>query len=153
MISEVLYQYQSKDRRLQFKIIRPEEFDTDLSLENAVDACDIYIEQVSASCTGDLGLLALSRGKTVLSGNSSELQMDWPATKFSPVLHTDAKTLYSRLQAIVREPRCLRDFGKRSREFIRNQHRPDSIGKLLIDYYGSLAAKNAQNQAYLELLL
>jgi hypothetical protein len=96
---------------------------------------DLVIEHLSQSSVGVLGLQAMLNGKTVLSGNSAEARKAWDQLSLSPVLDTTVDNLEKRLMSIIREPRCLKDLGQRSRQYVERCHNSKVVSQMMLDVY------------------
>lgn len=140
IILETLTELQAKKLPLHFDLVKPEEIQSNEALTKLLRDCHVLIEQIESSSYGALALKALAHGKAVLSGNSPEAQQKWEILKQSPVIHTTAETLKRKLEGIVREPKCLRDYGKRSRTYIAAKHAPRLVTELVLDIYKRLLA-------------
>lgn len=108
------------------------------SIINEITQADAVIEQITAPSYGVIGALTLAVGKTLFSGCSPELQKEIDPLAFSPVLDTSLSNLAYRLESVWKEPRCMRDFGKRGRSFADRFHRLDSAGLLVNQIYAQL---------------
>lgn len=104
-------------------------------LNAVIDKADLVIESIDDPCYGVTALHALNRGKTVLAGNDPAYRQEWKQMQFSPVLDTNSGNIEQRIESLLKEPRCLRDLGKRSRQFVENYHNADTIGLMLLDIY------------------
>ncbi len=118
-----------------FQVIPPEEISAYESVKNAIKNCDLLIEQLDEPAFGVLALEAMALGKTVISGNSPELAKCWEQLATCPVLGVTRETLRNKLEATLREPRCLRDFGKRSRQYLEKFHKPEVVAELMMQVW------------------
>jgi hypothetical protein len=135
LITQAMELLLAKKLPVEFEIIVPELHDL-YSLLSSLRAVHVIIEQITSRSYGYLGAVGMALGKTVLSGISPEAKQAWDQLSFCPVLDCTADNLVSRIESIVREPRCTRDFGKRGREYAEKFHHPELIAKLTLDKYG-----------------
>ena len=78
---------------------------------------DLFVEELGGYSFGSLATLALAHGTSVLSGNTARDKQCVPTLSYAPVLDTNAANFEQRLEKIIKEPRSLRDLGKRSRTY------------------------------------
>ncbi len=144
LICEVLESMRAKGYKFELKILPPEQIVELTTLRRHLTECDLYIEQIERRSPGILALEAMAHGKTVLSGNAPEHHKTWEQLKISPVLHTTTETLARRIEGILREPRCLRDLNKRSRQYVDLFHdAKKNTGLTLRAYQNSLKSSSS----------
>ena len=134
-IERALREIQGADSRLAFEIVPPEKISSRDELHSLLRSCDIYLEHLSQSSFGILALEAMGLGRSVLSGNSSASHNEWAQLSTCPVIDVNADSLARRLGLILREPRCLKDIAKRSRQYVEQHHNAEIISRLMLDYY------------------
>ena len=121
--------------KFDFRVCPPESLASRQALDEALLSCDVYVESLHRESPGLLAYEAMLRGKMVLSGNSSEAQAQWQQLVICPVMHSTPDNLAKRIESIVREPRCLRDLSKRSREYVELYHDPNSMAEKTLTVY------------------
>lgn len=100
-----------------------------------IESSHIFIESLDLPGPSYLSLMALSMGKTALA-NISELESKAAKQyELSPLLNTNKENLHYRLQSLAKQPKSLRDFGKRGREFIKLFHNPKEVGDVYLELY------------------
>jgi hypothetical protein len=109
--------------------------------DSMLGQADLVIEHISRPTAGILGLRAMLHGKTLLSGSSAEARKLWEPLSLSPILDTSLDNLGKRLSSIVREPRCLRDLGQRSRQYIERYHNSRIVGQLAMTIFLKLTQR------------
>jgi hypothetical protein len=116
------------------KIIDPSSIE-ESSLSSQIKACDILIESPLSPAVSSLALEALAAGKTVLAAipeNSSNITRQFEA---APILKTDASNLFYRLKSLAKEPKSMRDFGRRGLKYIHDYHNPEQICRGYLEIY------------------
>lgn len=98
-------------------------------LRDILKAHDLLIQQLEEKDFGLLDVEALSHGCTVLSAYPQQLAELWHPLKLSPILHTTLQGFEGKLELVLREPRCLRDLAKRSRQFAHSYHNAETAMK------------------------
>ncbi len=121
--------------KFEFYLVPPETLSSPSLADETLRQADVVIESLERESPGLLGYEAMLRGKLVLSGNSPEAQREWSQLALCPAMHTTCETLARRVESIAREPRCLRDLSKRSREYIELYHDPRSMAERTITVY------------------
>jgi hypothetical protein len=101
--------------------------------------CDIFLDSLRRFWPSEAAILALACGRQVILG-PQDTQRPWPQLDLSPLMFTDAQRLGNRLELIIREPICLRDFAKRSRQYALTYHNVALMNTVLLDLYERLAA-------------
>ncbi len=118
-----------KDSGLRFSasVFDSNEVQSIEELESLIGACDLFIEQLRQPYFGSLAIYAMAKGKPVISRNSAQNHSFAHHTTFSPVIDASESQLFERLHAIIREPSCLRDLNKRSRQYVETYHNADLV--------------------------
>lgn len=121
--------------KFEFKLVHPEDIHSREMLLETIDGCDMLIEHLERQSFGLLAIEAMALGKTVLSGNAAGSRLAWEQLATCPVLDTTAENLEKRLTSIIREPRCLRDLGQRSRRYVETYHNSKAINLIMLEAY------------------
>lgn len=137
-VIDAVARLRSRGLRFHFTFSAPSEFKTEADLISALAAADLFIEDLQNSCPGPLAVLAMSLGKTVISGNSRQARAAWKPLQDCPVLHADAGSIFKRLDALIREPRSLRDIGRRSRAYVERYHAATVVAAQALEVYKRL---------------
>ncbi len=116
-ILSTIEKIQTDGLRLLFALIRPEDISNLDFLEARLKECDIFLESLSLRYPGPLSYLAMAYGKTVMSGLSADARSSFEKFAKSPIIDVTQISFASVLSNILREPKSLRDLGKRSRQF------------------------------------
>ena len=124
--------------KFKFTVVSPDEMKEERWYTDAFAHCDLFIESIDREGFGPAAVEAMLRGKTVMSGNAPEGKHLWPQLNVSPVFNTTRANFERRLESIIREPRCLRDLGKRSRQYVEQYHNAERIAAHLVDIYREL---------------
>ncbi len=123
-----------KSRNIAVKL-KVEVVKTEQELIKAIFNTDAVLEAIDKAAYGFVGSLALACGKTLFSGASKALHQIAPPLSFAPVLETNSENLEYRLESVWKEPRCMRDFGKRGRAFAAKFHQIQSSGAQVLQAY------------------
>ena len=135
---DVLTGLSSERNLFNLEVAPPETISTRSDLTAALMRCDLFIEQLDRQSYGYLAIQALAHGKTVLSGNSKATHQIWDQLTTCPVLDTTRQNLKARIESILHEPRCLRDLGKRSRQYAEKYHNVAVTSRVMLSTYESL---------------
>ena len=111
---------------------------------NAIKECDLFVEDLSLAFYGPLAVAALAIGKTVLG--AAPQNNGTAAASLCPVLDTNIESLPKRLASIIREPRCLRDLGTRSRQFALSHHNTELVTNDLIRHYEKFTSRTLTSE-------
>lgn len=98
-------------------------------------SCDILIENPAAAVLSYNSLHALSYGKTILANIDEKSIAFNQRLEFSTVLKTCQDNLHYRLLSLVKQPKCLRDFGRRGIQYIKDFYNPQEIYQSYLDIY------------------
>lgn len=132
-IIQAFDQINCKNERMKLKIITAEQAAT--NFDQALSDVQIVIEGLDLESYSSFGLFAMALGKTLLSGNTTKSQDYWESYKYSPVQHLSRENIKQKLESILLEPRCCRDFSKRSRAFVEKFHDINLSGQLILNTY------------------
>ena len=138
-----LYQALAEARSLSNRV-EVVELDTDTlsslsQFEEAVLNADVFLDSLRRFWPSEAAIIALACGRLVIAG-PTDPQRPWPQLELSPLMFTDAARIGARLEAIVREPICLRDFSKRSRQYALTYHNLSLMSTVLLSVYEKLVA-------------
>lgn len=113
---------------------------TDINtLGDALKTVDILIENPASPAISYASLLAMSLGKTVLANIPEETAALTKQFEYSPILKTDAENLYYRLSSLAKQPKSLRDFGRRGVQYIESFHNPNEVCQGYLEFYRQFA--------------
>lgn len=139
LITDTVSSLWEKGLRFNFSALQPKNLLDPGWYRPAFTSCDLFIEGVGRYSFGPLAVECISYGKTVLSGNCPEGEHVWPERNFCPIVHTTENNFARKLEAIIREPRSLRDLGKRSRQYAEEHHNADKVIERVLETYNSVA--------------
>lgn len=129
----------SQIRNTVTTVIPPEEIASISALVHLIDGADAVIDLSGSEWYGPVGATAMARGRTVFAPNTKEVRSAWPTMELCPVVHCTPSTVSERVSACLREPRTLRDFGKRCHTFAQLHHRAERVRPLLNQFLATLA--------------
>ncbi|MBX7136753.1 MAG: hypothetical protein K1X83_02130 [Oligoflexia bacterium] len=110
----------AKGLKFLFATVASDELPDIATLCLRLSECDLLIESTSQASFGLAGAYALACGKTVLGGNRSASRALWTQLETCPVMDVSAENLTQKLEAVLREPKSMRDLGKRGRAYAEN---------------------------------
>jgi len=140
LIIEIMAALKGKGYRFNFKLVSPNEIIDGTNLLQTLADCNVYIEHLSKSSFGLPALKAMALGKTVLSGNSQSARQSWEQLSVCPILDTSSDNFERRVESILREPRCIKDLGRRSRRYVEAHHNAAIINRMVLDTYQRVLA-------------
>lgn len=109
------------------------------ALYEGVKSAHILIDRLDGDCYRFPALLGMAAGCACISSLSKEATAAWELLKFSQIVTANCENVENKLDDIIREPRSIRDFGKRGQAFIAQYHDPFQIAQILASKYKTLA--------------
>jgi len=132
-IRRVFNELNSKNQRFIPQILQLTELNELENLYERLNDCHIFVDGLRTSSPGPLAFLAMGMGKTVLAANSQEAKNTWNHLSTCPALDTNFESFSKRLDATIREPKCLKDFAKRGKQFVQHYNNPGKVAELLMN--------------------
>ncbi len=125
----------SEGFKYESNIVNKIEEKSESEIAELINNCEIYIENPNMPAVSINSLKALSLGKTVLANLPENLSKLSNSLEFIPILKTNIINLHYRLSSIAKQPKCLRDFGKRGIQYMKTHHNPKEVIQGYIEIY------------------
>jgi len=142
--AQIIAQVEALQSKLKFsfKVLRPEDLKTFNALSSALSEAHVLVERLNGEAPGMLGSLALAHGMTVFSTLRENTKLQWSQLEHCPVLNVDSESFEKRLALVLREPKSLRDFGKRGRQFAEKNFTASTVAGLCDQSYRRILKQN-----------
>ncbi|RMG43100.1 MAG: glycosyltransferase family 1 protein [Candidatus Dadabacteria bacterium] len=136
-IDLVCKRLQERGRKFNFNIINPSDITNLAEFRKFIREADLVIESLSYAGFGIVAVEAMAHGKTVISGNDVKLRHAFGPLALCPVIDSTKGDFEEMLDSIIREPKCLRDLGTRSRTYIDSYHDAELVVADTLSLYNS----------------
>lgn len=138
LIQSAFDKINEKRHRCELKIVNENEILSLKTLYDILHPFDVFLEYIGRESYGIFAVEAMAMGKTVISSNTPYAKDANSMFALSPVLNADPSNIQTRIEKVLGEPKCCRDFGKRSRAFVERAHSLEIIGRIITDTYQKL---------------
>lgn len=121
--------------KIEVRELPTETLDDEFLVDKALCDCEIVVEEFNDQSYGPFAVEAMVRGKAVLSTNPLYASGSANKMQLCPIVHTTVGTIGDKLSRIQEEPRCLRDFAKRSKTFADRHHHVALVAATTVKLY------------------
>jgi hypothetical protein len=157
LMKKVFVHLASKYKKVTYEIANPVSSLHPLEVQEKLTTSNIFIEQfpsysssnnqLSASHQfGPLALDAMNHGRAVLGSNPMIHSKDYFQMDIAPVINCNLQNFDTKLEAVVKEALCLKDYSIRCRQYAHTHHNVKNICKKLLSDYSKVIAAAASKK-------
>ena len=118
--------------RISFEFVTTSQIPSAAGFSAILQRVDVVISSLNTARLDLPVLHALAHGRAVLSHNPTATMKYQPTL---PLIDAAPRTIAKKLENIMREPRCLQDYAKRSREYVLRYHAPQMTYAKILQAY------------------